>query len=96
VILKIVPETGYDTRTFTGRKSTNRRDEKTKISGREEKMDRNSDAASRTTFRIRKCFQRNKQQLSICIFLYKKVFIIVQNENLQNENAQWGAECYRS
>jgi hypothetical protein len=88
VILKIVPETGYDT--FTERKSTNRREEKTKMSGREEKMDRNSDAASGTVFRNSTCFQRNKQKLYIYIFLYKKVLIIVQNENLQNET-HWGA-----
>jgi hypothetical protein len=49
VILKIVLDTGYDT--FTGRKSTNRREEKTKISSREIKMHRNSDAASGTVFR---------------------------------------------
>jgi hypothetical protein len=69
-ILKIVLEPGYDT--FTGRKSTNRREEKTKISGREEKMDRNSEAASGTIFRNSTCFQRNKQKLSIYIFSIKK------------------------
>ncbi len=55
-------------------------------------MDRYYDAASGTVFRNSTCFQRNKQKLYIYVFLYKKVFIIVQNENLQNENTQLGAE----
>jgi hypothetical protein len=62
---------------FPRRKSTNSREAKTKIpNAREEKPDRNSDAASEiasgTMLRISECFQRNEQKISIYFSLGKR------------------------
>jgi hypothetical protein len=67
VILKIVPEAGYETRTRENRPIAEKQRHKL-TNGRGEKLDRYSEAVARTIFKICKCFQRSKQKFSF-IFL---------------------------
>jgi hypothetical protein len=67
VIMKMVPEAGYETHTRENRPLAEKQKHKL-TDGRGEKLDIHSEAAARTILRICKCFQRSKQKL-LFIFL---------------------------
>jgi hypothetical protein len=60
--MKMVPEAGNETHTRENRPTAEKQRHKL-TNGRGEKLDRYSEAAARTIFRICKCFQRSKQKL---------------------------------
>ncbi len=64
VILKIVPEAGYDTYTGENRQIAKKQRRKS-TNCRGENLVGTSNAAFGTILRIRKCFQRSKQKLVI-------------------------------
>jgi hypothetical protein len=59
VILNIVPEAGHDTYIGENRPIAEKQRQKL-TTDREEKLEKNSDAASGTLFRVSKCLQRSK------------------------------------
>ncbi len=71
MVLIIVPEASDDVYPYTGKIYLPKAEKQRRVStnGREEKLDKDSEAVSGTVFRIINCFQRSKQILYIYLSL---------------------------